>query len=234
MLSSVPSGTTSGRLPTCGAPRAGLSSTIRPTCQRLSPGQPTCEEGRKVDSHGAGAAGPGPNSPGSTASLESSGLDRRRCCSPARSWGRDRKTFAGSCRSGALRGLLLAGGRAFLPGLLWTSAPPRYPSPCRDLHHLPVKLWTHWIPQKCSLSSNPSSPLLPPQTNPFSPTQTPHLSASSSAALRPRPHLTHLHDPSQARPALQALAKGWEAPQRAPSAPTGGSWRAASSESWAQ
>ena len=57
----------------------------------------------------------GTTPPGSTTSLESSGLSRRRCCNPARSWGRDRKTFAGACRSGALRGLPLAGGRSGPP-----------------------------------------------------------------------------------------------------------------------
>ena len=65
MLSSVPSGTTSGSPPTGGAPRTELSSTARPTCQRLSPGQPTCDGKRKADSHeaGPGAAGPRHNCP---------------------------------------------------------------------------------------------------------------------------------------------------------------------------
>ncbi|EDL04225.1 mCG145897, partial [Mus musculus] len=51
ILSSVPSGTTSGRPPTCGAPTAGLSTTAGPTCQWFSPGQLTCDVGRKEDSH---------------------------------------------------------------------------------------------------------------------------------------------------------------------------------------
>lgn len=210
MLSSVPSGTTSGRLPTCGAPRAGLSSTIRPTCQRLSPGQPTCEEGRKAHSHGAGAAGPGHNSPGSTASSESSGLGRRSAAAlPGAGGGTGRPSPGpvGLAHFGVSRWREV---EPSFPAFLGTSAPPRSPSPCRDLHHLPVKLWTHWMPQKCSFSSNPSSPLLPPPRPALSlPPKLPIVWASSSAALRPRPHLTHLHDPSQARPALQARAKGW-------------------------
>lgn len=50
----MPSGTTSGRLPTGGVPTAGFSTTAGPTCQWFSPGQLTCEVRRKVDSRSSG------------------------------------------------------------------------------------------------------------------------------------------------------------------------------------
>lgn len=200
MLSSVPSGTTSGRPPNGGAPRIELPSTARPTCQRLSPGQPTCDGKRKAACHeaGSGAAGPkhGPAAPGRSTSFESSGLVRRRCCAPARSRGRDRKTFTGACRSGALRGLQPAAYQRSGPSLEFCPTPPTM-----DLQGSPptpsMELWTHWIPEKRSFSSNPSFLLLPhPGPSLCLPPQLPHrVSFLPAPPPPPPPHLTHLHVP---------------------------------------
>lgn len=94
---------------------------------------------------GLGQLDQGTTAPGRTTSFESSGLVRRRCCNPARSRGRDRKTFTGACRSGALQGLQLVDRRSglssrspldFCPTPLPMSLKGSLPPPS-------VRLWTH-------------------------------------------------------------------------------------------
>lgn len=158
-MSSVPSGTTSGRPPTCGAPTAGLSTTAGPTCQWFSPGQLTCDVGRKEDSHRPEEL----DLPTTTPGLASSGLGlvMRRCGNPARSRGRDRKTCPGSCWLGAPRGLHLTHNDGALLSSGWNSAPPHCPCPEG------MSTFVHTLdPQKQLFLKFSSPPLSPTQTPP--------------------------------------------------------------------
>lgn len=163
MLSRVPSGTTSGRPPTCDAPRAGLSSTARPTCQRLSPGQPTCDAGkggREPWGWGWGRrtgaqppqAEPLPRSP-----LDWSGGGAARLPGAGGGTGRPSLGPAGLARFGVFQ---LAGRhRPFFPGLFGLLP---HPLPLASKGSPPppsMRLWTPWSPQKCGFASSPSSPV---------------------------------------------------------------------------
>lgn len=124
---------------------------------------------------GLGQLDQGTTAPGRTTSLESSGLVRRRCCIPARSRGRDRKTFTGACRSGALRGLQLAHRRSgpssrssgefcpTPPPMALQGSPPTPGMRLRTLDAPEMQL------QLKPFVSPPPSPL----TKPLSPTPTP-------------------------------------------------------------
>lgn len=142
---------------------------------------------------GLGQLDQGTTAPGRTTSSESSGLVRRRCCNPARSRGRDRKTFTGACRSGALRGLQLADRRS---GLSSRSSLDFCPTPLpMSLEGSPpppsMRLPTHWIPQKCSCSSTLLRPFsfTPDQPSLSHPNTPPTMSASSPAPPHPDPTL---------------------------------------------
>lgn len=153
---------------------------------------PPVRRGERPTAMGLGQLDQGTTPPGSTASLDSSGLVRRRCCNPARSWGRDRKTFPEACRSGALRGLPPAGARALLPGLLWTSAPPAAPVPAGISTTSQFEAMDSLDPPEMQLQLKPfSSPPPSPLTNTLSPTRTPHrvsfLFCSSSPLTPPYP-----------------------------------------------
>lgn len=118
----------------------------------------------------------GTTAPGRTTSLESFGRVRRRCCSPARSRGRDRKTFprpAGLAR----RGLRLAPRED--PALLSQPAgiPPHLTAPT-PAGTPPLPAGGCGLPDPQKRGSNPLRRL--PSDQP-SPTQTPHRAASSPA-----------------------------------------------------
>lgn len=149
-----------GGLPPVILPEPGCPPQPGPPASGSHPASPPVTQGgrQRAMGLGLGELDQGTTAPGRTTSSESSGLVRRRCCSPARSRGRDRKTFTGACRSGALRGLQLADRRSGLSSRSSLDFCPT-PPPMSLKGSLPppsMRLETHWIPPKCSFGSSPS------------------------------------------------------------------------------
>lgn len=190
---------TSGRPPTGGAPRAELSSTARPTCQRLSPGQPTCDGGGRQAAMELGLG------------LCLGQLDRAQMpqADPLPQslldWSGGGATTRPGARGGTrtFTGGLPVGHTQGSPAGTW-EIEPFFPS---FLGLLPIpllislqgsplppsmRLWTHWIPSEMQLHLKSFfSPLPSTLNNPLSPPKLPsHLSfllGSSPPLIPPYP-----------------------------------------------
>lgn len=195
----MPSGTTSGRPPTCGAPTARLSTTAGPTCQWFSPGQLTCDVGRKEAKPSDGGAGPPHYHPRLSVLWTWTGHAevRQPCQEPGGGTGRPAPGPAGLAHLGVSSlthkdGALLSSG--------WNSALSNRPCPEG------MSTFVHTLdPQKQLFLKFSSPPLSPTQNSPTCRLPLPPFPAAFLGSDSGPPYL---HVSSPAHTAVLALARG--------------------------